>query len=362
MMEKGKTKVKTLFNFYNQNSKGGKQVFDNSGNENVTVIEPQIFIKHQINENTEINANFVLDTWTAESDTILDGKTGASGDDEGITGQARFAPNVGVRKEIGKTSMGLNLGFSSEYDYTSKNISFNIDRTFAEDNFALGFSVQKYLDEVKLFNDVTPPAGARMVTHKRNITAYTLGASQILSRSDLVEFGMTYAETSGRLESTAGTVSINGVRELEVLPGLRQRKALFGKWVHALSDEMSLNLSYRNYFDDWGGHADTVRAAYLVSMREEQDYIEFALRYHSQKAVDYYKDQFAVNEKYMTSDSDMAKFNSIESSVHYSRNMGEKKWLGFEIEESEWTNSLTYGHRNTGMGYAYLQTAFAIKF
>jgi hypothetical protein len=116
MMEKGKTKVKTLFNFYNQSSKGGKQVFDNSGNENVTVIEPQIFIKHQINENTEINANFVLDTWTAESDTILDGKTGASGDEEGITGQARFAPNFGIRKEIGKTSMGLNLGFSSEYD------------------------------------------------------------------------------------------------------------------------------------------------------------------------------------------------------------------------------------------------------
>lgn len=362
MMEKGKTKVKTLFNFYNQSSKGGKQVFDNSGNENVTVIEPQIFIKHQINENTEINANFVLDTWTAESDTILDGRTGASGEDEGISGQARFAPNVGVRKEIGKTSMGLNLGFSSEYDYTSKNISFNLDRTFAEDNFALGFSVQKYLDEVKLFNDVSPPAGARLMTHKRNITAYTLGASQILSRSDLVEFGMTYAETSGRLESTAGTVSINGVRELEVLPGLRQRKALFGKWVHALSDEMSLNLSYRNYFDDWGGHADTIRAAYLISMREEQDYIEFALRYHSQKAVDYYKNQFAANEKYMTSDSDMAKFNSIESSVHYSRNMGEKKWFGIEIDESEWTNSLTYGHRNTGMGYAYLQTAFAIKF
>ncbi|MBT3583337.1 MAG: hypothetical protein HN509_00405, partial [Halobacteriovoraceae bacterium] len=79
MMEKGKTKVKTVFNFFHQNSNDGKQVFDGSGREEANVIEPMIFIEHQINEDTAITGHFVFDFWTAASDTKLDGNTGASG-------------------------------------------------------------------------------------------------------------------------------------------------------------------------------------------------------------------------------------------------------------------------------------------
>lgn len=361
MMEKGKTKVKTLLNVYSQSSKTGKQVLDNSGNESVKVLEPQIFVKHQITADTEINASFVLDTWTAESDTILDGNTGASGG--GKTGQSRAAPNLGIRREVGKTSYGVNLGFSSEYDYTSKNISADIQRSFAEDNFTIGLGVQYYADTVSLFQDITPPASARITKDlNRDIYALNLGASQILTRSDIIEFGVTYANSKGRLESTAGTVNIAGTREVEVLPGERKRKAVSTKWVHALNDEMALNLSYRNYFDDWGARAHSIRGAYLIALREEQDFLEFALRYHSQKSVDYYKDSFGVTERYMTSDSDLSKFNSYEPSVMYARQLGEKEIFGVNFQDAEWGNSLTYSKRNTGLNYVYLQTSLAFFF
>lgn len=361
MMEKGKTKVKTLLNVYNQKSSTGKQVLDNSGNEKVTVIEPEIFVKHQITADTEINASFTIDTWTAESDTILDGNTGASG--SGKKGQARVAPNIGARREIGKNKYGMNLGFSSEYDYTSKNISADFERSFADDNFTLGIGVQYYADTVSLFPDITPPANAKITKDlKRDIYAINLGASQILTRKDIVEVGVTYANSKGRLESTAGTVNIAGTREVEVLPGKRERSAISTKWVHALSDEMALNLSYRNYFDDWGAHAHTARAAYLIALREEQDFVEIALRYHSQDAVDYYKDSFGTTERFMTSDSDMSKFSSIEPSVMYSRSLGGLHVFGVELQDAEWGNSLTYAKRNTGLQYTYLQTSLAFSF
>jgi hypothetical protein len=361
MMEKGKTRVKTLFNAYLQDSKSGKQVIDNSGNENVKVWEPQIFVKYQITEDTELNASFTLDTWTAESDTLLDGTTGASG--EGKKGQSRIAPNIGVRRESGKTKYGMNLGFSNEYDYTSKNISANVERSFAEDNFTLGLGVQYYADELSLFKDITPPISAKIVEgQKRDIYAVNLGASQILTRRDIVEFGVTYAHSKGVLESTAGTVNIAGTREVEALPGQRERTAFSTKWVHALTDEMAFNLSYRNYFDDWGAHAHTVRAAYLISLRDDLDFIEVAFRYHNQEAVDYYKERFSVSERFMTSDSDMSKFSSIEPSVMYGRQMGDFKLLGVDFKDSELINAITYGKRNTDLMYVYIQASLAVSF
>lgn len=361
MMEKGKTKVKTLLNVYSQSSKNGKQVLDNSGIEDVTVIEPQIFVKHQITADTELNASFVIDTWTAESDTILDGNTGASG--EGKKGQARVAPNLGVRREVGKTNYGMNLGFSSEYDYTSKNISADVQRSFADDNFTIGLGVQYYADTVSLFQDITPPANASITKDfNRDIYALNLGFSQILTRRDILEFGATYANSKGRLESTAGTVNIAGTREVEVLPGERKRNAFSTKWVHALNDEMALNLSYRNYFDDWGARAHTIRGAYLIALREEQDFLEIALRYHSQRSVDYYKDSFSTTERFMTSDSDLSKFNSYEPSVMYLRQLGGKEILGVNFEDAEWGNSLTYSKRNSGLNAVYLQTSLAFFF
>lgn len=361
MMEKGKTKVKTLLNVYTQKSSSGKQVLDNSGNEDVTVIEPEIFVKHQITADTEINASFTIDTWTAESDTILDGKTGASG--EGKKGQARVAPTFGVRREVGKSKYGMNLGFSSEYDYTSKNISADYEHSFADDNFTLGVGIQYYADTVSLFPDITPPANAKITKDlTRDIYAINLGASQILTRKDIVEVSATLANSKGRLESTAGTVDVGGTREVEVLPGKRSRNAVSAKWVHAFNDEMAFNLSYRNYFDDWGARAHTIRGAYLIALREEQDFLEIALRYHSQRAVDYYKDRFGTAERFMTSDSDMSKFSSIEPSVMYSRSLGGLHMFGVDFKDAEWGNSLTYAKRNTGLHYAYLQTSLAFFF
>lgn len=361
MMNKGETKVKTLLNIYSQDSESGKQVFDNSGNENVLVLEPQIFIKHQLTEDTEISSSFVLDAWSAKSDTIIDSMTGASG--AGKKNQSRISATLGARKEIDKATHSASLGFSSEYDYKSFNFSAGTEKSFAEDNFTLAGGIQIYKDQVDLFENLSNPQTAQISTgFKRNIYAFNLSASQILTRRDIALLTLNRVNTSGRLESTAGTVNVNGVRTVEKLPHSRQRNAISTKWVHAINEESAINLSHRYYFDNWNLTANTTRAAYLISLNDDQDYIEFALRYHRQNSIDHYKDRFVSSEIFMTSDSDMSKFYSYAPSITYSKNIGNKELYGLKLNECEWTNSLTLSKRNTGLKSAYAQTGFSFNF
>jgi hypothetical protein len=380
MMEKGKTKVKTLLNGYSQSSKT-----DNSIDESVKIFEPQIFVKHQITADTEINASFVLDAVTSESASLLDGNTGASGATSGSGGwrrrrgqtgtsgttgtsgainpgeqaQVRVAPNLGIKREVEKTSYGANLGFSSEFGYKSRNASADIQRSFAEDNFNIGLGIQYYSDTANLLQDINT---GTTKDFDRDVYALNLGISQIITTKDIIEFGATYAYSKGRLESTAGTVNVDGTAKVEVLPGERKRNAFSTKWVHSLGDDVALNLSYRNYFDDWGARAHSIRGAYLVALRDERDFLEFALRYHSQGLVDYYKDIFSTTEQYMTSDSDLSKFHSFEPSIMYSRHLGQLKDFSSNFQNTEWGNSLTYSKRNTGLNYIYLQTSLTVYF
>ena len=120
VLAKGKTRVTTVFNLYHQNSEEGKQVIDNSGREEVNVLEPMVFVSHQFDENTNIHSHFVFDAWTAASDTRLDANTGASGG-EGIKNQSRFSGGIGVSREHDVWTYGVDLGVSTEYDYKSLN-------------------------------------------------------------------------------------------------------------------------------------------------------------------------------------------------------------------------------------------------
>jgi hypothetical protein len=322
MMAKGRTKLKTVFNLYHQNSNDGNQVADNSGREETNVVEPMVFIEHQINEDTAINGKIVFDAWTAASDTKLDNYTGASGTP--IMGQNRISANLGARQEkkVGKNvwNYGFDVGFSSEYDYKSLNGTLSASRSFANDNFTLGASFH------------------------------------------IIQFDATFARSNGYLESTANTVSVAGVRQVEVLPETRSRYALSSKWVHGLSKLSALNLSYRYYWDQWDINAHTIRGAYLFEIEEDKSFMEVFARVHKQNETKYYKGRFATAETFMTSDSDMAGYESYEGGIFYESTRDDFKFFGVELEDVTWSHSLVYSTRTNGMRYGYYQTGFGFKF
>lgn len=365
MMEKGKTKVKKVFNLYHQNSNDGRQVVDGSGREETNVVEPMVFIDHQINEDTAISGRVVFDAWTAASDTKLDNYTGASGSP--IMGQSRIAANIGARQEkkagVNRWNYGVDLGFSSEYDYRSFNGSLNVSRSFAKDNFTLGGSLQYYLDEVDLFKDISNPQSATISTgNERKILAGTLTASQILTTKDIFQVGLTFARSSGTLESTANTVEVAGTRQVESLPDSRSRYATSMKWVHGFGEGSALNLSYRYYWDQWDLSSHTIRAAYLFDVVEDESYMEIFARVHSQSEVEYFGDRFANNREFMTSDSDMADYESYELGVFYESYLDDFKLFKTDFSDVTLGHGFVYATRTNGMRYGYYQASFGYSF
>lgn len=361
MLEKGKTKVKTVFNVYHQDSNDGQQVYDNSGNENATVIEPMVFISHQITEDTSLSGEFVFDSWTAASDTRLDGNTGASG--EGIDRQSRISGKINISREVDKWSYGAGIGFSSEYDYRSFNGQLNLARSFAKDNFTVGLGLQYYKDSIRLFEDLTPATSATISEFiPRNIMAANLTMSQILTTKDIIQWGFTYVKAEKNLESTASTTLVNNVREVEVLPESRDRKAFSTKWVHGFGEDQALHLSYRYYFDDWDLSAHTTELSYLFEVNDDEDFIETSLRVHKQDSVEYFGESFNGQEKFRTSDSDLEEFISYEMGVYYQKNLADRKIYGFDLENVNWSNGIVLAKRDNGMTYGYIQSGFGLEF
>lgn len=363
MMQKGKTKTKFLANIYHQNSNDGAQVVDNSGREEANVLEPMIFIEHQITEHTAINASGVFDAWTAASDTRLDGLTGASGE-EARTTQTRVSGTLGVRQEYGSTEWHSNIGFSTEYDYRSMNAAIGGSKGFAQDNFTLGVDLRYFADAVKVFQDITPANTAVMSDYlARQIVSVSLSASQILTVKDIISLSVDFVRATNNFESTASTVLVNGTRDVEDLPGTRSRYASTLKWVHGVGENGALHSSYRYYFDQWDIKANTYELSYFHALCDDQDMASVSLRYHDQTKAEFFARSFSASHQgYRTSDSDLEDFQSYEFSTSYAYGLGEKEILGVNFEDLVWDNGVTYATRTNGMRYGYLQSSFSFTF
>jgi hypothetical protein len=356
-LEAGKTSAKLLFNLFKQEGSDGKQVFDNSNTEDVDVIEPMLFIAHQIDAETSVNGHFVFDTWTAASDTKLDANTGASG--AGIDRQSRSSGTISYGKELKNLRYSFNGGFSTEYDYRSFNGGFSIGSSFADDNFTLNFKAQYFADQVKLFNFTTQKMKD---FESRNIYSLDLSASQILTRADIISFGVTHINQSGALEGTPNTVKVAGTRTGEQLPDSRKRFAFPVKWIHGFSDKLALHLNYRYYTDDWDIKSHTITPALLYSLFDGDGYLEFSYRYYQQDQVKYYQNEFAASLANMTSDSDLRKYQAQQLGVHFSKTMDEGKLFGLNLDEREVTVAFYHYQRSNELSYNALQFSWATKF
>lgn len=353
----GKWKSKFLFNFYDQDSNNGAQVYDDSGEEGVTVIEPMIFISHQIDATTNMSGHFVLDAWSAESDTILDDKTGESG--AGKVNQARVSGNISYSKDIAKTILTPRIGFSSEYDYKSFNGGISVETPFAKDNFTLGVSADVFMDSVNLFDyDKEKTKDAE----DKRVYAYNISASQILTPSDIILFNISHIRQTGALESIRNTTKISGTRYAETLPDERIRSAFTTQFVHGFSDEKSISLKYRYYTDDWDMTANTAELSYRQFVQDELGFFELNYRYHDQKSVKYFARTLSAKPEFFTSDSDQDSFDAHRIGGLYSYNVEDKKFMNLNFDKWEYSVALYHYFRSNELKYNIIQASLGVEF
>lgn len=357
MLPEGTWTTKLLLNFYDQDAKGGKQVFDGSQEEGVTVFEPMLFVSHQIDETTNISGNFTLDAWSAESDTILDGKTGESG--EGIGGQSRVSGNFSYAKETESGTWTPRIGFSSEYDYKSFNAGLNWSKPFAEDNFVLNISTQVFKDQTKQFNYTTEKTGP---WEDKTVYSVDISATQMLTRNSILLFGLSYIDQSGTLESIRNTVAFGSARVTEELPESRKRQAYYTQLVYALSDETAVSAKYRYYTDDWDLSAHTIETSLRMSVQEEDGFLDFTYRFYDQDQTKYYIEEHRVENEFRTSDSDLANFSAHRFGVHYSYDLGEKDLGIIKVDNVQLSGGAYHYQRTNDLKYNTLQFGIGFEF
>lgn len=358
------SKAKFFINAYFQDGNEGHQIFDNSNKEDVDVLEPMLFVDYKIDENTDIKVHLAFDTWTAASDTKLDGNTGASG--EGIGRQGRVGGKIGIAKDKKTWAYGANLGVSTEYDYKSLNFSGTWEGRFKEENFVVSLTPQLYLDQAKDFDLQT----AKTTEFKgRVISAMDISASQLLSVRDIISFGYTFINLNGKLNNISNSVKVldnpygNAFSRVEErLPNGRDRHALSTKYVHGFSDEMAVHFNYRYYMDDWDIKAHTAEAGLRMSFLEGNAFIIPSYRYYSQDRSKYYYKELPTSKTLMTADSDLSSFDAHRLGVHYEQIIGDKKISKVDLLDFSLTSGLYYYKRSNDLNYLIVQLGVGTEF
>jgi hypothetical protein len=359
-----KGKAMLIFNLYKQDSDGGNQIYGVNKTEDVKVLEPMLFVDYQIDKETNINAHFVFDAWSAASDTEIDGNTGASG--EGIGNQARTSGRFGYAKDKKTWAWSSALGVSNEYDYRSLNFGGSVEGRFAQENFVVSLSPQVYLDQAKDFDLQT----AKTTEFKgRSIWSMDLSASQLLSRLDIIQFGYTFIHMNGMMNNISNTVKVNSnpygdqfSRMEERMPDKRKRHAFSSKWVHGFSEEKAMHVSYRYYSDDWKVKAHTAELGFRFSLDDDETFIMPSYRYYSQEKAEFFGSEFATPQASMTSDSDLNNFESHRLGLHYSTILGDKEFSFHDFIDVGLTSGLYYSKRSDGMYYGIAQFGLFTEF
>jgi len=353
---------KFLLNFYDQSGNSGKQVYDNSGNEDVTVFEPMLFVVANVDEETNVNAQFVLDAWTAASDTALDGNTGASG--AGKEGQTRVSGNLGYKKGNDLNNWSTRIGVSTEYDYRSLNFGGTLVRSYAEDNFTLAITPQLFLDQAKAFDFTN-----YQTTDFQDRVIYSLDVSgtQLLTVRDLLQGSVTYIGMNGYLNNISSTVRVLDntsdpfQRQAEQLPSSRSRLALSTKWVHGFNETTAMHVNYRYYTDDWKIKAHSPEVGIRFALFDGESFLMPTFRYHTQTAAKFYQDFFPTSFALMTSDSDLSKFHSERLGVHYGQ--GGKEVVPFGLKSTlEWSVAAYGETRSNDLDMMIFQAGAGLTF
>lgn len=365
-----KTDLDFVVNSLYQSGHGGRQVYDGSGNQDLTLYEPVLYINSQIDHDTSVFGSVVLDALSSASSKAFDSGTGASSSVHkksdgggnrqgggGSTWQTRVGADFGYSKRVDDWSFTPTAGYSSELSYRSLHGGLNVQKFFAEDNFVLSAGAFH-------FDDAADPwslAKGDFAGFKSKTTnSVNASATQILSECDIVLGGLSYTRQGGFLEGARNTVSTGTVtqRAEEVLPQGRDKWTANARYVRSLGENLAFHLDYRYYTDSWAIRSNTWEPSLAFSYSEEKGILRLLYRHYSQTPAKYYADSFAGVQPLMTSDSDLSRFSANEGGVQFNYTWEQQEG------EAEWScgGTALYYKRSNDLQALVLQASVTAKF
>jgi hypothetical protein len=256
------------------------------------------------------------------------------------------------------TDFSMRNGIHLEEPLRSWNSGVAAHRSFADDATVVSAGAVEVIDWFDKFSI----DGHRHGHTDRNVTSGSVGFTQVLTPTTVVNlnYGLTVLE--GQLGNTWNSVPIDtGVRGPEYLPNERLRHAIVGRLAQFLPWNGALRLYYRFYTDDWGIVAHSVEGQLMQRLTPEV-YIGGYYRFHTQTGASFFTTLASDSATLRVSDSDLAPLQSttvggkvvVDYPLAQSR-PGEIRSMHFElaIERYTRTNDLQINILSCATGFRF---------
>ncbi|MFN8355989.1 MAG: DUF3570 domain-containing protein [Spirosomataceae bacterium] len=229
-----------------------------------------------------------------------------------------------VKNAEKRTSWGVALNYSTEYDYKSYGLNANFSKLSKDNNREFMIKASAFFDTWTAIlpaelRPVTYGSGARddmegVQKKPRNSYSMALSLSQILTQRFQVLVMVEPSFQNGLLSTPYHRVYFsNGTESVERLPGTRFKLPIGLRGSYFIGDNFILRGFYRFYLDDWGMKAHTFSFEIPYKITPFVSLSPF-YRFNTQTAVRYFNPygQNVATSTYHTSDYDISAL-----STHY---------------------------------------------
>jgi len=368
--------VDIISSYYSQDGDNAA-VTGGIGTEKLTDIATDIVVSIPLNDDDVFTISATVSAYSSASSSNLDpfDSSGASrGDDDddddkssisNITGSPWVESSGASKSDVWatgilsyshssddrNTTVGANLSFASEFDYTSFGFGGNVSKLFNEKNTEVGLKANVYFDNWgpvypteldsyleagenlnngffstvdildkngaiidKNGTDVWSPHNTTLVNDtKRNTYSLSVSFSQILSKRAQISLFLDVVQQQGWLAnpmqrvyfadrsnfyignaasipnytSTTNTDVFQLADDIERLPDSRLKTPIGARFNYYINEFVVLRTYYRYYYDDWGITSQTAEVELPIKISDKFT-LNPSYRYYTQTAADYF--------------------------------------------------------------------------
>ena len=326
----------------------------------VSVLYPSISLTKRVTESTSITARYLVDMITAASIksnnpvqkvdvvTSASGRSSRGGDGLPAFDEVRHEFNFGLANLIGSGILTADVIYSTESDYTSATLIGNFTQYFAENNTSIELGI------VRSWDKVFPKT--KNWKKDKNVTTINANFTQNLSKNLILQLLSSYTDNNGLLSDNYHLVpiSIAGKDSLfdPIHPDLRIRRAAALSLKYRLTEQSSLQVGYRYYWDSWNISSNTYSANYERYLSKHV-ILGLGWRGNFQSQAFFFKPNYLVPEQYMTTDIKLDAGHSNQLLLDLILSGGDKQnFLPFMKDERvQYIFNLSFYSRHTDSPY-----------
>ncbi len=205
-----------------------------------------------------------------------------------------------------KVATSFTAGQSDENDYAATYYGLGWEWVFNQKNSALQFALSRSDDKITPTDAILY---GRIQSASKNTTGMSLGFSQVLSKTRLIQFGLELSQDKGYLSAPYKTG--------DTRPDSRLRTAAVMRYRHFLPESNgALHFDYRYYWDDWDVVSHTFALAWYKNVTSRIQLVP-SFRYYTQTEASFYEPyKVAANTNpYYSSDYRLSPYGAISGGL-----------------------------------------------